>query len=97
MGGDVGWVLPGQMPPEVEEAVQTMPEGEVAGPIRAAGGYYILQLRGERSIGADVTPDREDVRRVLLNQRIDLLARRYLRDNPAILALLWREAQGGRG
>jgi N-acetylglucosaminyldiphosphoundecaprenol N-acetyl-beta-D-mannosaminyltransferase len=25
------------------------------------------------------------------------LARRYLRDNPAILALLWREAQGGRG
>jgi peptidyl-prolyl cis-trans isomerase SurA len=80
VGGDVGWVLPGQMPPEVEEALQTMQEGEVAGPIRAAGGYYILQLRGQRSIAADVTPDREEVRRVLTNQRIDLLARRYLRD-----------------
>lgn len=80
VGGDVGWVLPGQLPPEVDEALQSMSEGEIAGPIRAAGGYYILQLRGQRSIADDAQPDREEVRRVLVNQRLELLARRYLRD-----------------
>jgi peptidyl-prolyl cis-trans isomerase SurA len=80
VGGDVGWVLPGQLPPEVDETLQKMQDGEIAGPIRAAGGYYILQLRGQRSIAEDTQPDREEVRRVLVNQRVDLLARRYLRD-----------------
>jgi peptidyl-prolyl cis-trans isomerase SurA len=80
VGGDVGWVLPGQLPAEVEEALSSMSEGEIAGPIRAAGGYYILQLRGQRSMALDAEPDREEVRRVLVNQRLDLLARRYLRD-----------------
>jgi peptidyl-prolyl cis-trans isomerase SurA len=80
VGGDVGWVLPGQLPAEVDEALQSMSDGEIAGPIRAAGGYYILQLRGQRSIAEDAQPDREEVRRVLVNQRLELLARRYLRD-----------------
>jgi peptidyl-prolyl cis-trans isomerase SurA len=57
-----------------------MREGEIAGPIRAAGGYYILQLRSQRTITEDTQPDREEIGRVLLNQRLDLLARRYLRD-----------------
>ncbi|HEX6103075.1 MAG TPA: peptidylprolyl isomerase [Alphaproteobacteria bacterium] len=80
VGGDVGWVLPGQLPPEVDEALQSMQEGQISGPIRAAGGYYILQLRGQRSITEDAQPDREEVRRVLLNQQLELLARRYMRD-----------------
>lgn len=80
VGGDVGWVLPGQLAPEVEETLERMQDGEIAGPVRAAGGYYILQLRGQRSISPDASPEREEVRRVLLNQRLELLARRYLRD-----------------
>ena len=80
VGGDVGWVLPGQLAPEVEETLERMQDGDIAGPVRAAGGYYILQLRGQRSISPDASPEREEVRRVLLNQRLELLARRYLRD-----------------
>jgi peptidyl-prolyl cis-trans isomerase SurA len=80
VGGDIGWVLPGQLAPEVDEALQSMEEGEIAGPVRAIGGYYVLELRGQRSIAPDTVPQREEVRRVLQNQRLDLLARRYLRD-----------------
>ena len=80
VGGDIGWVLPGQLAPEVEETLEKMQDGDIAGPVRAAGGYYILQLRGQRSISSDAAPEREEVRRVLLNQRLELLARRYLRD-----------------
>ena len=80
VGGDIGWVLPGQLDPEVDQTLAKMQKDEVAGPIRAAGGFYILQLRDQRSITAETTPQREDIRRVLQNQKLDLLARRYLRD-----------------
>jgi peptidyl-prolyl cis-trans isomerase SurA len=64
----------------VDQALASMQKDEIAGPIRAAGGFYILQLRDQRSITAETTPPREDIRRVLQGQKLDLLARRYLRD-----------------
>jgi peptidyl-prolyl cis-trans isomerase SurA len=80
VGGDIGWVLPGQLDPEVDQALESMQKDEIAGPVRAAGGFYILQLRDQRSITPDTTPQREDIRRLLQNQKLDLLVRRYLRD-----------------
>ena len=44
-GGDIGWVLEGQLPDEVDHALLGLQPGQVAGPIRAEGGYYIVQLR----------------------------------------------------
>lgn len=44
-GGDIGWVLEGQLPDELDHALLGLKPGEVAGPVRAEGGYYILLLR----------------------------------------------------
>ncbi len=44
-GGDLGWVSPGQLPPELNKVLMQMKAGQVSIPIRAAGGYYILALR----------------------------------------------------
>ena len=44
-GGDLGWVQDGQLPAELQSRLKTMNVGDVTEPIRAAGGYYILQLR----------------------------------------------------
>lgn len=44
-GGDIGWVLEGQLPDELDHALLGLKPGQVAGPIRAEGGYYILLLR----------------------------------------------------
>jgi peptidyl-prolyl cis-trans isomerase SurA len=44
-GGDIGGVIQGQLSDEVDKALATMHRGDVAGPIRSTGGYYILQLR----------------------------------------------------
>lgn len=44
-GGDIGWVLEGQLPDEVDHALLGLKPGQVTGPIRAEGGYYIVQLR----------------------------------------------------
>ncbi|HEY6578916.1 MAG TPA: peptidylprolyl isomerase, partial [Rhizomicrobium sp.] len=44
-GGDLGWVQEGQVPAELMSRLKTMNAGDVSEPIRASGGYYIVQLR----------------------------------------------------
>jgi len=44
-GGDIGIVQDGQLPPELDKALLKMHAGDISEPIRATGGYYILQLR----------------------------------------------------
>lgn len=47
-GGDLGWIQDGQVPAELLKQLQTMSVGDVSQPIRAAGGYYIVQLRDKQ-------------------------------------------------
>jgi peptidyl-prolyl cis-trans isomerase SurA len=50
-GGLVGWVRPDQLDQELSDAVTNMKPGQYDGPIRSAGGYYIVQVRRIRPIG----------------------------------------------
>jgi len=47
-GGDIGWVIQGQLPEEIDVALSEILPGEVAGPIRSEGGYYVVLLRERR-------------------------------------------------
>lgn len=51
-GGDLGWVRPGQLDSEIEEAVRNLQPGQIAGPLRSTGGYHVLQLLDRRQIGS---------------------------------------------
>jgi peptidyl-prolyl cis-trans isomerase SurA len=51
-GGDAGWVSPGEMAPEVEQAVEQMRPGQLSQPIPTKDGVYIVYLRDKRSGGA---------------------------------------------
>lgn len=44
-GGDMGLVFEGQLPKALDEALKNVRTGQVIGPIRAGGGYYILWVR----------------------------------------------------
>lgn len=48
-GGDAGWVLSGELDPEVERVLQSMEPGRVSPPIRVPGGFYLVALRDKRS------------------------------------------------
>jgi peptidyl-prolyl cis-trans isomerase SurA len=48
-GGDVGWVLPGMLDPEVEQVIDGMSKGQLTRPLRLGGGYYIFLLIDRRS------------------------------------------------
>ncbi|WP_265529663.1 peptidylprolyl isomerase [Sphingomicrobium marinum] len=50
VGGDLGWVQPGQLPPELAEAVTSLRPGAVSVPIPVAGGYSIIAIQDSRTI-----------------------------------------------
>jgi peptidyl-prolyl cis-trans isomerase SurA len=52
-GGDLGWVQPSQLDPQVIRVLNEMPVGAVTNPIRVPGGIDIVMLTGKREIGND--------------------------------------------
>jgi peptidyl-prolyl cis-trans isomerase SurA len=51
VGGDIGWVRPDQLAPELAKAVSAMRPGELSAPIRSGGGYYLVLVVDRRSGG----------------------------------------------
>jgi peptidyl-prolyl cis-trans isomerase SurA len=56
-GGDLGWVHGGQLPTELDDALQHLEVGAVSPPIRSTGGYYILGLRDRQEGLGTKIPD----------------------------------------
>ena len=50
VGGDLGYVLPGQLPAELQAIVPAMAPGTVSDPIRVAGGVTILSLVDRKQV-----------------------------------------------
>jgi peptidyl-prolyl cis-trans isomerase SurA len=53
-GGELGWVQPNQLDPEVARLITEMPVGAISNPVKVAGGFSIVTLRGKREIGRDI-------------------------------------------
>jgi peptidyl-prolyl cis-trans isomerase SurA len=51
VGGDLGWINPQTLSPELTKAVSQMRPGELSPPIRTPAGYYLLLVLAQR--GAD--------------------------------------------
>jgi peptidyl-prolyl cis-trans isomerase SurA len=48
-GGEAGWISPGEMPPEVDAALQQLRPGQLSAPIPVKDGVYIIYLKDKRS------------------------------------------------
>ncbi len=46
--GYIGWTAPFMFPYKVEDAIYSLPIGEISQPIRSAKGYHIIQVLGKR-------------------------------------------------
>lgn len=99
-GGDLGWVQRGQFVGPVDDAVFTMAEGELRGPIKSEFGWHVIRLDGIRE--ETVTPFAEVRDRVERQYRDEQASQRFIEvsnrladglfDNPDLDALA--EAQG---
>jgi len=49
-GGDVGWVVQGQLDPALDSVLAQMQPGQVSPPIRTPTGYHILFMRDRRRV-----------------------------------------------
>jgi peptidyl-prolyl cis-trans isomerase SurA len=60
VGGDLGWISPEQLAPELAKAVAQMRPGELSPPIRTPAGYYLLLVLDRRS--GDSTAEAEETK-----------------------------------
>lgn len=50
VGGDLGWVRGGQLPPALETAVQALATGQISDPVPVPGGFSIIALADQRQV-----------------------------------------------
>lgn len=84
--GDLGWLEVGDLPGILATAVADLPIGEISKPIQGPAGIHLLMVcerrGGETDAETDVVSEeeREKLAKDLERERLDRLARRYLRD-----------------
>ncbi|MDX1553994.1 MAG: peptidylprolyl isomerase [Marinobacter sp.] len=79
-GGNLGWVSPGQMVPEFEQAMMAADVGELQGPFRSQFGWHILQVQERRQ--QDVSGDIRDseARQAIYRRKFDTELQNWLRE-----------------
>ena len=66
-GGDLGWLLQGQLDPQLEAAIGRLQARETSDPVRSYSGYHILYLVDKRAFNPNSSGgDGETVRYVLV-------------------------------
>lgn len=78
-GGDLGWVVPGDLVPQFEDAMNSLKLNEVSEPVRTPFGLHIIQVLERRT--ADVSGDRKRVeaRKLLRERRADEAYQEWVR------------------
>jgi len=64
-GGDLGWVNPGDLVPEFEQAMNALKPGEVSEPVKSPFGWHLIQVLERRT--EDMSKER---RRLMARQEI---------------------------
>jgi len=77
--GDLGELSLGDMPLDLRQAVSQMEAMALSAPLPFGGGFRILMVC-ERDEATIDLPSRSDLRQAIGNRRLELQARRYLRD-----------------
>lgn len=109
-GGDLGWLQPGQLEPQLEQAVRNLQPREVSAPIRTITGFSILYLIERRTFQGGGNPGDATVQidQLVLPLQANAAARdvasqmnlaQQLAENAnscADLAALAKEIKGGR-
>ncbi len=78
-GGELGWVVPGDVVPEFERAMNQLKVGEISQPVRTQFGLHLIQVEDRRT--ADLAADRKrlEARKALRERRADEAYQDWLR------------------
>jgi peptidyl-prolyl cis-trans isomerase SurA len=70
-GGDLGWMSPGMLVPEFEQAMNALPLNGVSAPVVSRFGVHLIQVLERREVPIDPKQLREQVRNLLREQRFE--------------------------
>ena len=77
--GRLGWLRVSDLPPGFGQAVSSLPVGQVSAPLEGPAGIHLLMVCDRHNPAAE-SPQRDQIAQQLQRERVDRLARRYLRD-----------------
>ena len=71
LGGDLGWLNPGDLAPELERIAAALPLGELSGLVQTQFGHHLIQItdRRRQDIGEQV--QRHEARREIRKEKFD--------------------------
>ncbi|WP_372402817.1 peptidylprolyl isomerase [Tistrella bauzanensis] len=79
--GDVGWVLPGQLSPEIDAFLANARPGAVSGPIRTPEGYHLVAVADSRKVtGGDASQIQVALKQIAMPVPEDAAAARAIGD-----------------
>lgn len=70
-GGDLGWLYPGDVPPEMENQIKKLSKGEISAPIKTPYGWHIFQVLDRRSQSGVNERLRQQARESLRQQKLN--------------------------
>jgi peptidyl-prolyl cis-trans isomerase SurA len=79
-GGDLGWSSPGMFVPEFEEVLNSLSPGQIADPIVSRFGVHLIQLLERRQSKLSEREQREVVRNLLREKKLDEAYVRWAQD-----------------
>ncbi len=77
---DLGTLKMGDLAADLWAMVDALPIGRASAPLPYQGGVRFLMVCARDAEASTVSPDREAVRNAIAGRRMEMLARRYLRD-----------------
>jgi peptidyl-prolyl cis-trans isomerase SurA len=91
-GGDLGWVAPGQFVPEFEAVMDSLKPGELSQPLVSRFGVHLIQLVGRREVAMSPEQQREAVRNVLREEKVEESVQTWAQDVRARAYVEFRDA-----
>jgi peptidyl-prolyl cis-trans isomerase SurA len=79
-GGELGWVNPGTLVPEFEEAMNRLPDKALSDPVVSRFGVHLIQALERRQIEIDRNQAREQARNALREQKFEVAFADWIRD-----------------
>ncbi|HEX7387410.1 MAG TPA: peptidylprolyl isomerase [Castellaniella sp.] len=70
LGGDLGWLNPGDTVPAFEQAMNKLKDGQVSEPVKTPFGWHLIQVEGRRTKNMEQEYRRVQARRILMDRRI---------------------------
>jgi peptidyl-prolyl cis-trans isomerase SurA len=79
-GGNLGWMGPGDLVPEFEQAMNRLQIGEVSNPVKSEFGWHLIQVLERREAQLTVEKQREFARAAIRERKFEQAYQDWLRE-----------------